>query len=226
MGHRLQVVLLDPALSTACPEHLLDPVLWSAVLLTYPQGIEVIQQVHDMHIQHGAQIITTASYQASLQRFVQYGLDDVQAERAIREAVAVAKRARGGRFMVKVAASVGPYAAFLADGSEYTGDYQGVGSEVLSQFHAEKIGLLLMEEPDMLALETLPNLLEAKVLTELLCERFPNACAWMSACCRDEEKLVRRCAQIGNLCFDRHQERNLGTLWKLRINASKYLQSE
>jgi homocysteine S-methyltransferase len=110
----------------------------------------------------------------------------------MKESVRVVNRAKDitGRKFVKVAASVGPYAVLLADGSEYSGVYGGVGEEQIERFHREKIRILLEEKPDFLALETIPNLMEARILVKVL-EEFPNAKAWICACCIDEARLVR-----------------------------------
>jgi homocysteine S-methyltransferase len=87
-----------------------------------------------------------------------------------------------------VAASVGPYAVVLADGSEYTGDYGGASRAQIAAVQRPRIGALLEAGPDLLALETIPSLSEAAVLVELLAER-PGVEAWMTFCCRDGERL-------------------------------------
>jgi homocysteine S-methyltransferase len=66
-----------------------------------------------------------------------------------------------------VAASVGPYGAALADGSEYRGRY-GVSAATLRNFHAPRLELLASAAPDLLAVETIPDLDEAEVLVPLL----------------------------------------------------------
>ena len=66
-----------------------------------------------------------------------------------------------------VAASVGPYGAALADGSEYRGDY-GVPDRTLRDFHARRLEVLAAAEPDVLAVETIPDVREAEVLVPLL----------------------------------------------------------
>ena len=86
-----------------------------------------------------------------------------------------------------VAASIGPYGAYLADGSEYSGDY-GVSEQVLYDFHKERWRLLAHSGADLLACETLPSLLEARVLLQLL-EETPDAWAWMSFTCADDAHL-------------------------------------
>jgi len=86
-----------------------------------------------------------------------------------------------------VAASVGPYGAFRADGSEYTGAYD-LGLDGLLDFHRERMRLLLEAGPDLLACETIPSAVEARALARLLAE-LPGALAWVSFSCRDAARL-------------------------------------
>ena len=82
-----------------------------------------------------------------------------------------------------IAASIGPYGAFLADGSEYHGDY-GVSDETLREFHLDRIRLLDRSNADFFACETIPSFQEAKVLAEIL--KQSNKSAWLSFSCKDE----------------------------------------
>lgn len=88
-----------------------------------------------------------------------------------------------GRPRPIVAGSVGPYGAYLADGSEYVGHY-GVSDETLAAFHRPRMAALVEAGADVLALETIPSLQEARVLVELLKE-FPETCAWLSFSLKD-----------------------------------------
>ena len=68
-----------------------------------------------------------------------------------------------------VAASVGPYGAMLADGSEYRGDY-GLTVTELRDFHRPRLQVLaqaVLDLPDgdgVLAVETIPSLAEVEAL--------------------------------------------------------------
>jgi homocysteine S-methyltransferase len=104
---------------------------------------------------------------------------------------------RKGRLRPLVAASIGPYGAFLADGSEYRGHY-GLSESELKAFHRPRLEVLAEAGADLLAFETIPCLEEALVLAELLTE-FPSLSAWMSFSCQDgsrncEGQLVAECA--------------------------------
>ena len=187
------VMVLDGALATelerrGCDLH--DP-LWSArVLIEAPW---LIKQVHADYFAAGADCATTATYQATYEGFARRGLSCDESDRLLRLAVSLAVEARdefwadpanrAGRPKPLVAASIGSYGAFLADGSEYTGAYNLSESE-LRDFHRPRMAILAASEADVLAFETMPNLIEARALTELLGE-FPGRTAWMSFSARD-----------------------------------------
>lgn len=166
-----------------------DP-LWSTkVLLEQP---EAITSVHQSYLEAGADIITTATYQASYPGLTKRGLTKSAIDQLLIESVYLARSARDRFYQADssskklkplVAASVGPYGAFLADGAEYTGQY-GVDKATLREFHATRLEQLAYAGPDLLALETIPCLAEAEVLIDLL-RQFPNQAAYLSYSCRD-----------------------------------------
>ena len=187
------VLVVDGALATEL-EHrgcdLCDP-LWSArALIETP---DLIQQVHEDYFDAGADIVITASYQATIDGFMRRGLCREKSVALLHRAVWLAREARDafwekpvhrmGRPRPLVAASVGPYGAFLADGSEYRGDY-GLSEAQLMDFHRPRIAALLEAGPDLLACETIPCFVEARALARLLTE-FPAAWAWISFSARD-----------------------------------------
>ena len=129
-------VLLDGAMATELEARGCDLAdsLWSAkVLLENPQ---LIRDVHLDYFRAGAQVATTASYQATPAGFAARGLDEAQSRALIGKSVELARKAREAYLAenpqagtLLVAGSVGPYGAFLADGSEYRGDYQRSAAE-------------------------------------------------------------------------------------------------
>lgn len=125
-------------------------------------------------------MVITASYQVSRQGFVSAGRTEAAADEALRASVRTARRAVGDSGAL-VAASVGPYGAILHDGSEYRGRY-GVSHDRLVDFHAERLGVLLSEGPDLLAIETIPDVDEVRALVEALGD-YPDAVGWMSFSC-------------------------------------------
>ena len=173
----------------------LSDALWSARLLRDDPG--AIRQVHADYLRAGADVVISASYQATVPGFVAWGVSEEEAEGLIRRSVALAREARDafwaeeasrrGRLRPLAAASVGPYGAYLADGSEYTGDY-GLDVEALLAFHRRRWHLLAESGPDLMACETIPSAVEAQALARLLPET-PKMTAWFSFSCRDGRHL-------------------------------------
>lgn len=176
MPHSLTegVLILDGGMSNALEDRGVDLAddLWTARLLR-DDPAQIIA-VHRAYFDAGADVATTASYQASVPGLVAAGLSRsaaadliINSVRLAREARDAAQDASGRRLLV--AASVGPYGAVLADGSEYHGRY-GLSPAALRDFHAPRLELLASAGPDLLAVETIPDLAEAEVLVPLLDE--------------------------------------------------------
>ncbi len=167
------LLVLDGGLSNALEDRGVDlsSALWTARLLRDdPQSVAA---VHLDYFAAGADVATTASYQASVPSLVAAGFDREEAEALIRASVTLARQARdeaalAGRRLF-VAASVGPYGAVLADGSEYRGDY-GLTTAALRDFHGPRLELLASAGPDLIAVETIPDVREAQALVPLLDE--------------------------------------------------------
>ncbi|WP_404381369.1 homocysteine S-methyltransferase [Knoellia locipacati] len=170
-------VVVDGGLSTALESrgHDLSGLLWSARLLR--EAPDELVAAHRGFVDAGAEVVITASYQASHAGYRAAGLTDEQCDADLTASVHLAREAAGDRALV--AASVGPWGAHLADGSEYTG-YPGVGRGALRDFHARRLELLVAAGPDLVAVETLPELLEAEVVVELLEELAPELPYWVS----------------------------------------------
>jgi homocysteine S-methyltransferase len=167
-------VVLDGGLSNALEDrgHDLSSDLWTARLLRDDPG-EIVA-VHRAYFAAGARVATTASYQASVPGLVAAGLSRREAEGLIAMSVRLAREARDEAAAhteapLFVAASVGPYGAAQADGSEYTGRYGRTAAQ-LRDFHLSRLELLAAAGPDLLAVETIPDADEAEVLVPLLDE--------------------------------------------------------
>ena len=163
--------------------------LWSARLLS--EDPDSIREVHLAYLEAGADCIITASYQASFEGFAAQGFTFEESTRLLQRSVELALEARK-RFLGKrdvshrpplVAASVGPYGAALADGSEYRGDYQITRRQLLD-FHSVRWRLLEQSKADLLACETIPSRMEAEVLLELI-RSSPGKPVWVSFSCAD-----------------------------------------
>ncbi|MFC8506920.1 homocysteine S-methyltransferase [Streptomyces sp. NPDC057411] len=159
-----QVLVLDGGLSNQLEAQGCDlsDALWSARLLA--DGPEQIEAAHTAYVRAGAQVLITASYQATFEGFARRGTGREEAARLLRRSVELAREAgeRPER-EIWVAASVGPYGAMLADGSEYRGRY-GLSVGELERFHRPRIEALAEAGPDVLALETVPDADEAEGL--------------------------------------------------------------
>lgn len=187
-------LIIDGALATELERRGYDlkDELWSAkILLEQP---EAIKQLHFDYCKAGADCAITASYQATIEGFAKRGLKENEAVALIQKSVKLAREARDefwmdesnrvGRSKPFVAASIGPYGAFLADGSEYRGNY-GLTEKELMEFHRPRMRALIDAGADLLACETIPCLIEAQAIAKLLKE-FPTISAWISFSARDE----------------------------------------
>lgn len=183
------VIFLDGALATELQVRgcNIDGALWSGRALS--EDPDLIRQVHLDYFKAGANIAITASYQTSLRGLEEQGYSREDAIQLIKKSAELAKDARwefettsglGGGL---VAGSIGPYGAFLADGSEYTGDYQLPPKEMMS-FHRSRMRELLDAGVDVLAIETIPSFPETHALLTVL-EEFPTATAWFTFTMKD-----------------------------------------
>ncbi|MFI6002639.1 homocysteine S-methyltransferase [Streptomyces sp. NPDC051366] len=173
-----RVVLLDGGLSNQLADQGCDLSggLWSGrVLAERPDQVEA---AHTAYARAGAEVLITASYQVGYEAFATHGHDRAATTALLQRSVALAARAADAAdHEVWVAASVGPYGAVLADGSEYRGRY-GLSVRELAAFHRPRIEALLEAGPDVLALETVPDADEAEALLTVLAGI--GAPAWLS----------------------------------------------
>ena len=162
------VLISDGGLATELEArgHDLSDDLWSARLLV--DAPDEIVSVHAAFFRAGAKIATTASYQASFAGFAARGIDHAEAVRLLRRSVELAKAARDEvDRQLWVAASVGPYGAALANGEEYRGRY-GLTVAELTDWHRPRLEVLVDAGPDVLAVETVPDIDEAEALVDLI----------------------------------------------------------
>lgn len=159
------VVLLDGGLSNQLEAQGCDLSggLWSARLLA--EAPAEIEAAHAAYVRAGARVLITSSYQASFEGFGGRGWGWGEAPRLFRRSVQLARSAARATTSdpVWVAGSVGPYGAVRADGGEYRGRY-GLSVRELAAFHRPRVEALVEGEPDVLALETVPDVDEAEAL--------------------------------------------------------------
>lgn len=186
--------IIDGALATELQNRgcdLNDP-LWSAkILIDQPQ---LITDVHYDYFIAGADCAITASYQATSLGFAKRGLSKTQSLALIKKSVDVAIQAKtkyqqitGNNRPLIIAGSVGPYGAYLADGSEYTGNYHLTDNQMLD-FHYDRIYVLVESGVDILAFETMPSFAEIKVLANII-KQLKNTACWFTFTLRDSQHL-------------------------------------
>ena len=183
---RWPFTVVDGGLSTVLDAHGVDlrHPLWTGRLIT--EAPEVLIDAHLAYLRAGAEVLITASYQASVAGLERTGLSLGDAEAALASTTVLAREAvRRHGSPALVAASVGPYGATLANGSEYHGDY-GVDSAHLRDFHQRRLELLVASGPDLLAIETIPNAAEARAIATAIPSAAPTP-SWLAFVCRDEQ---------------------------------------
>lgn len=185
-------VVIDGAMSTAL-EKLgcdLNNRLWSARILA--DDPEKIRTVHAQYFEAGADVAITASYQATAAGFADAEINETEAARLIRLSVTLAREARDAYEQnhpnrpLLVAGAVGPYGAYLADGSEYTGRYH-LTDDGYREFHRVRLDALKAAGADLIAVETQPKLEEVAVLLKMLETR--ELSAWVTFTLADEGHL-------------------------------------
>jgi homocysteine S-methyltransferase len=176
-------VVLDGGMSNQLESagHDLSDELWSARLLA--ERPEAITEAHLAYFEAGADVAITSSYQATFEGFAKRGISRERAAELLTTSVELAREAasqaeaKGVTRPLWVAASVGPYGAMLADGSEYRGRY-GLSVDELERFHRPRLEVLAAAGPDVLALETVPDADEAEALVRAV--RGLRTPAWLS----------------------------------------------
>lgn len=180
-------LILDGGLATRLEAHgaHLDHPLWSARVLT--EHPELIRTVHHEFLDAGADIIASATYQASFAGFAASGLSRGEAMQCMELAVRLGREACASFSTPQsprwLAGSLGSYGAVLCDGAEYRGDFE-VTTRFLRDFHLERANVLIQAGCDLLAFETIPCLREAEALAEVAL-RLPDVPIWVSFHTRD-----------------------------------------
>ncbi|MEX0846642.1 MAG: homocysteine S-methyltransferase family protein, partial [Ilumatobacteraceae bacterium] len=171
--------VVDGGLSTALESlgHHPAGLLWTAQLVI--EQPEVVVAAHRLFVDAGAEVIITSSYQASVAGFENAGVSRSEAVRALASTTELARRSGAAT----VAASVGPYGATLGDGSEYHGRYDASWDDVRA-FHHDRIAVLVDSGPDLMAVETIPGLIEAEIVLDEL-QRAGAPMAWLTMSCVD-----------------------------------------
>ncbi|XP_030837701.1 uncharacterized protein LOC105447242 [Strongylocentrotus purpuratus] len=173
-----------------------DP-LWTSTYLL--KNHNALRKAHLSFLEHGADVILTGTYQASLELFEKAaGIGAEEFSKLIQMACDIARQAveefwekqsQPGRRKPLIAGSVGPYGACLLDFSEYHGNYvDNMTMEELKQWHRPRIQALVDGKVDLLAIETIPSIVEAEALLSVL-QEFPSMKAWLTFYCKDKSHI-------------------------------------
>lgn len=165
--------------------------LWVANLIA--NNPDAIVKTHMAYLEAGARVISTSSYQASVPGFMAIGYSKTEAEQLILKSVELASIAKkqfieqhGINYPIYIAASIGPYGAYLADGSEYKGNY-GVDDNTLYEFHKSRFDILLNSGADFFIFETVPSFQECHIIDNIVKNSSINA--WVSFSCKDDKHI-------------------------------------
>ena len=179
----MSFTLLDGGLSTALESlgESLNSSLWTGELLR--RDPERIRDAHQLYVDAGAKILISSSYQISFMGCKRVGWNEEEVQSALLLSTELARFSG-----IKVAASVGPYGAALADGSEYRGNYK-VTFDGLKDFHRRRLEILVDSKPDYLAIETIPELREAQAILEVIAEIGADIPYWISFTCSSNQSI-------------------------------------
>lgn len=181
-------LVIDGGMASSLEEQgiTLDPKLWSgSAVIEQPEAVET---VHNRFASAGAQIHITASYQLSAWALEARKVGQEERKKIFLRSVECAQKAlKHSPHKNLIAASCGPYGAYLADGSEYRGDYQ-VGVEEIRKFHQERFDVFSASEADLILFETLPCLKEVEAIRELA--SHSSKPLWLSFFCQNGKELA------------------------------------
>jgi len=159
--------------------------LWSAKIIAEDPG--AVRDVHLSYLNAGADCIITSSYQATVPGFISAGYSRSEAIALIGKSVKIASDPvkifhdsfpdMSKRPEPFIAASAGCYGSFLADGSEYRGDYH-LDVNGYKNFHRERVDILAEAGAEIIAFETFPCMEEAVAVVELM-EEYSNLSYWI-----------------------------------------------
>ena len=202
-----KILVIDGSMATALERLGADnsSALWTAGTLA--RRPDLVKQVHLDYFRAGADCGITCTYQATFPGLIKHGYSEGQAESIIADSIKIFLEAREqwwneegkekGRVYPVCLAGIGPYGAYLADGSEYTGNYQ-VSDEELDTFHRKRLETVKEAGADVALIETQPSFHEAKIAAQI-CEEI-GLDYWISFSCKDgkhinEGKEIQDCVK-------------------------------
>lgn len=174
------LITLDGAMGTELEKYGVktNDELWSANALI--NQLDQVKKVHQSYFNAGADITITDTYQANILAFEKDGYSKSESINFIQNGIKIAQTARDETNKNGlVAGCIGPYGAYLADGSEYTGNYQ-LSNDDYFEFHYEKIKAVIDAGTDLISIDTIPNFKEVKFLGSLMDQKFSTTPYWIS----------------------------------------------
>ena len=210
-----EVIILDGGLASELELHGFDlnHPLWSArVLLENPMAIK---KVHQSYLEAGSDCLISSSYQISFEGCQKLGMSERETMHLLEKSIQITIEAvesfmdevssDASRIRPLVAASVGPYGAYLADGSEYKGNYS-ISNQELYDFHVKRWNILANTPCDMMICETIPSFRELGVILELSGETRQKPVI-ISFSCQDEKLIndgtpIRECVKDIQNCSE------------------------
>lgn len=172
--------------------------LWSARLIA--DSPSLVREVARAYLLSGADIVSTATYQATVEGIARNFLASTEdATEIFQNGVRLvcderdkfwAEHKNNSRRKPIVAGSIGSYGACMADGSEYSGHYDHTIGE-FEDFHLPRALLATQAAADLLAFETIPNDTEAQAIVRMMTNHHELSTIpyYISLFCSDEQKL-------------------------------------
>nr|WP_263314771.1 homocysteine S-methyltransferase [Mammaliicoccus sp. Marseille-Q6498] len=176
-------LILDGGLATTLEGYGCDlnSSLWSSEVLVHQPN--KIKEAHQAFVDAGADVILTSTYQASFATFKSIGKSQAEIEQLFDVAVENVKEAVSDNQVI--VGSLGPYGAYLSDGSEYTGQYE-ISNEDYIQFHQERIDALINRGVQDFVFETVPNFNEIKAIVQHIIPKYSDDITFWISCTVNE----------------------------------------
>ncbi|KAK3355508.1 Homocysteine S-methyltransferase [Neurospora tetraspora] len=242
MATPIPVQILDGGLGTTLEDlhditFSFETPLWSSHLLVSGEEDKLLD-CHEAFKKAGANIISTATYQASINGFAATkcssnqvdGIDKEGIPRFLNRAVVLAANAAGREG--NVALSLGPYGATMIPSTEYSGKYDPEHQDVrsLEKWHKERLDLFKdvdTKQVNYIAFETVPRLDEIVAIRNLLSvDKIPTSLrerpVWISPLYpNDDEKLPDGSTVEEVVKAVLIHKEGLETPWGIGINCTK-----
>ena len=158
--------------------------LWTGdALINNP---ELIKKIHKGYIDSGADYLLTSTYQISYDILKEKGIDSEEIKEVFQKSLDLAKEAiieANTKKDIKVVASLGPFASYKKNASEYIGIYDSTDEDIYN-FHTNNLNIIKEIDYEIILYETIPSLREIKILS-MIFDKL-NKEIWVSMTCNDD----------------------------------------